>query len=249
MRTLGSANVYVRETPDIETSSEGYASRFVGAVGHYLLLVQEQGILSLLKDDRALSGRTVLDVGGGHAQLAGSFAASGCIVSVVGSDEQCGTRLRSFHGTAIPFYAGDLLALPFADRTFDTVTSVRLISHMENRRGLVAELCRVANRTIIIDYPTYASLNLLSLLTFPLKKFIEKNTRTYYTFSDSEIRDMFAQYGFLVTASYRQFVLPMALHRLFANSGILRGVEETLRKVGLTNLIGNPVLLRLDRES
>lgn len=238
----------IRETPDIETSSDGYASRFSGSVGKYLLSVQEHGVLSLMKDNTGLLGRTVLDVGGGHAQLVAPLTIEGCIVTVFGSDVKCSVRLKGVYADAVPFYAGNLLTLPFGNRSYDTIVSVRLISHMENWRLLVAELCRVADRTIIIDYPTYSSLNLLSGGLFFWKKLIEKNTRTYHTFWDREIQDMFAAHGFKVSRSFRQFVLPMALHRLCGDSPVVRKIEEGLRKLGVTSLIGNPVLVRLNRE-
>ena len=236
-----------RKPRDTKTSSDGHASRFAGPVGLYMLSVQEQGVLTLLQNDRPLSGRLVLDVGGGHAQLAGPLLKQGCKVSVAGSDARCALRVRQLHGGAIAFYEGDLTDLPILDRVFDTVISVRLISHMDNWPGLVSELCRIADKTILIDYPTYASLNLLSLATFPLKKRIEKNTRTYRSFWGSEIQASFARHGFKATANYRQFTLPMALHRLFASAGGLHNLEAWMRKIGVTALIGNPVLMRFDR--
>ncbi|HSH73293.1 MAG TPA: class I SAM-dependent methyltransferase [Methylophilaceae bacterium] len=236
----------VRETPDIETSSDRYASRFSGKVGRYLLAVQEAGLISLL-GLWPVSGNHVLDVGGGHAQLCAPLLKQGYLVSIIGSDQSCAQRARMLYGNAVAFYEGDLQQLPFADFQFDIVTSVRLISHIEGRETLVSELCRVAKKTVIIDYPTYASLNILSLITFPLKKLIEKNTRTYHTFWDRDISRMFNERGFVVTAEYRQFTLPMALHRLFANTVFVRAVEEILRKIGVTKFMGNPVLLRLDR--
>lgn len=239
--------IAMRETPDIETSSDGYAARFSGAAGRYMLQVQNAGVLALMQDNQPLAGRMVLDIGGGHAQLAGPLMEQGCKVSVAGSDAQCMQRLRRFHGHAIPFYEGDLTDLPIVDRAFDTVVSVRLISHMENWQGLVVELCRIADRAVIIDYPTYASLNMLSLATFPLKKLIEKNTRTYRTFWDRELRACFARQGFTMTAEYRQFTLPMALHRLCANTSLVRQAEESFRKIGVTGKLGNPVLIRFDR--
>lgn len=237
-----------RETPDIETSSDNYASRFAGPAGEYMLSVQERGLLQLMQDGRPLAGRLVLDMGGGHAQLIGPLLAHGCKVSVAGSDAQCAARVRLKHGDAIPFYEGNLVDMPIVDRAFDTVVSVRLISHMENWPGLVAEMCRIADKAVIIDYPTFASLNLLSLATFPIKKMIEKNTRTYRTFWDSEIRDSFARHGFMPSSEFRQFTLPMALHRLFAKSSHVRTVEESMRKARITSLIGNPVLIRFDRK-
>jgi 2-polyprenyl-3-methyl-5-hydroxy-6-metoxy-1,4-benzoquinol methylase len=237
-----------RETPDIETSSDNYASRFAGPAGEYMLSVQEQGMLQLMRDDRPIAGRLVLDMGGGHAQLIRPLLGLGCKVSVAGSDIQCAERVLLRHGDAVPFYEGNLVDMPLVDRAFDTVVSVRLISHMENWQGLVAEMCRLADKTVIIDYPTYASLNLLSLATFPLKKMIEKNTRTYRTFWDSEIRASFARHGFFPSREFRQFTLPMALHRLCAKSGTVRAVEEGMRKMRITSMIGNPVLIRFDRK-
>jgi 2-polyprenyl-3-methyl-5-hydroxy-6-metoxy-1,4-benzoquinol methylase len=236
----------MRETPDIETSSDGYASRFAGEVGRYMLSVQEEGLLSLMEDGNSLFGRTVLDIGGGHAQLSRPLFSRGCRVAVAGSDVICADRLSKLQ-LDIPFYEGDLTHLPVPDRAFDTVVSVRLISHMDNWKGLVAELCRIADHTVIIDYPTYASSNLLSILTFPLKKMIEKNTRTYRSFWDRQIYENFARHGFYPTREYRQFILPMALHRFFGKSGGLQRTENLLRRIGITRLLGNPVLLRLDR--
>lgn len=229
------------ETPDIETSSANYASRFKGPAGAYMLDVQERSVLDLLKDSRPLAGRTVLDVGGGHAQLAGPIAGLGCDVTVIGSDESCSARLPD----RVEFKTGNLLDMPFEARAFDTLVSVRLISHIEDWPRLVAELCRVADTSIIIDYPTFRSVNALSLLTFPIKKMIEKNTRTYTTFWDGAIKREFAKQGFRITAKHNQFVMPMALHR--ASKGALRPVEEGFRTTGVTRLLGNPVIIRFDR--
>ncbi|MGG5887080.1 class I SAM-dependent methyltransferase [Falsiroseomonas sp. HC035] len=237
-----------QEMPDVETSSERYTLRFRGASGAYLLSVQEAGIIKLLDNGAVLPGRMVLDVGGGHMQLAGPLTRRGAKVTVFGSEAACGRRWSaSALAGQVQFLAGSLLSMPMADQQFEVVVCIRLLSHMEDWRALVAELCRVARHSIVIDYPTLASLNALSLFAFPLKRAIETNTRTYRSFRDREVEEAFAQYGFLPVASYRQFVLPMAAHRLLGRVGLLRWVEAGLRAIGVTQLIGNPVLLRLDR--
>ncbi len=236
----------IRETPDIETSSDRYASRFSGQVGKYLLSVQNAGLLNLIKTKK-INGSLALDVGGGHAQLCKSLLAQGYQTSVLGSDESCSVRVRSSFDS-IDFYVSDLLHTPFNNQQFDLITSVRLISHIENQAALVSELCRIAKQTIILDYPTYTSLNILSLITFPLKKRIEKNTRRYHTFWDREIEKMFNDHGFVKASEYRQFTLPMALHRLLGNSSIPQKLEIFLRKIGITSILGNPVLIRFDRQ-
>lgn len=233
-----------RETPDIETSSEGYARRFAGRAGAYMLAVQEQAVRAVLPPP----GGRLLDVGGGHAQLAGPLAGLGWQVTVAGSSPECRARLKRM-ADPVEFVSGDLTALPSPNRAFEVVLSVRLIAHMENWRGLVGELCRLADRTVVIDYPTLASPNLLALATFPLKRAIEKNTRTYRSFWPLEIEREFARHGFHKTMERRQFVLPMGLHRLFKGAAPVRLAEEALRAGGVTRLIGNPVIVRFDRRS
>lgn len=239
----------IAEPPDIATSSDDYASRFRGSVGKYLLDVQEQGMFALLGRYPENPGSTILDVGGGHAQLAPPFAAAGYSVTVAGSDASCARRLLAHEQAAsIDFVPCDLLGMPFADRQFDFVTSVRLMSHIEDWKRLVGELCRVADKAVIIDYPVYASLNALSLLAFPVKRLIEKNTRTYRTFFVSELRSAFAAHGFREAGDWRQFVLPMALHRALPRAAIAQRMEAMFRAAGVTRLAGNPVLARFDRE-
>jgi 2-polyprenyl-3-methyl-5-hydroxy-6-metoxy-1,4-benzoquinol methylase len=240
----------VREAPDLETSSERYLLRFAGPAGKYLLSVQEEGILTLLDQSPTALGGTVLDVGGGHLQTVAPLARHGCEVTIFGSDTRCGERWTAGPlANQVRFEAGDLLDLPYADRHFDSVVSIRLMAHMEDWRGLVAEMCRVARQSVVIDYPTFTSLNALSLVAFPLKKAVEHHTRTYRTFRDSEVRDAFAANGFKPVAAYKQFVLPMAAHRVLGRLGVLRWAERMLRAVGVTKAVGNPVLIRFDRSA
>jgi ubiquinone/menaquinone biosynthesis C-methylase UbiE len=237
----------VRETPDVETSSDGYASRFRGAAGAYFLSVQQRGLEALLARDAPLRETTVLDVGGGHGQLAAPLAAHGCHVTVVGSTPECRVRIvGAGSGQRIQFVAGDLLDLPFSDRSFDIVVSVRLISHIKDWPRLVAEFCRVARRAVVIDYPSLASINVLSLLSFRVKLAIEKNTRHYRSFWPSELSREFRRHAFRPTASFRQFLFPMAAHRL-SGGNVLRSLEEAGRRAKLTSIAGNPVLIRFDR--
>lgn len=235
--------------PDIETASDNYAARFAGPAGRYFLDVQERGVASLLDGASLLEGtgappHSAVDVGGGHGQLAGPLAQLGFDVTVVGSDARCSRRIGD-STDHVAFVESNLLRMPFANRQFDIAVSVRLISHIEDWSGLIAELCRVARRSVIIDYPTYASLNALSPLTLGLKRRIEKNTRTYRTFFGLTINRAFARHGFRRARTFHQFALPMGLHRAVP---ALRHVEEGSRKLGLTGLIGNPILARFDRK-
>ncbi len=102
------------ETPDIASSTDDYARRFAGSAGAYLLAVQNRAILDLLTPR---SGGTVLDVGGGHAQLCGPLLDAGYTVTVLGSDESCFGRVHRLYGGQVRCVKGDLLAPPFPEQT------------------------------------------------------------------------------------------------------------------------------------
>jgi len=244
-RSSGAAFLGERETPDIETSSANYASRFAGPVGTYMLQMQGASLDAVLADE---SGATILDVGGGHAQLTRQLLDKGLHVTVFGSDPVCRERLTEYQDNArFRFASGNLFELPFADRSFDYVVAVRLISHIEDRRRLYREFCRVARRAVIVDYPSWYSLNAFTPLLFSLKKRIEKNTRTYHTFAGNRLATQFAAYGFRVSAQSAQFFLPMFLHRALGSSSILQTLERWAKRAGFTRWLGSPVMLRVDR--
>jgi SAM-dependent methyltransferase len=234
-----------REDADVETSSEGYSRRFAGPIGEWFLEVQARTTLELLAP---WPTATVLDVGGGHGQLAAPLAASGHAVTVLGSTPGCGERVRGLAGGGpVHFVSGDLLALPFPDRSFDVATAFRLLPHVSRWQGLVAELARVARRAVVVDYPTWRSVNAVSRLLFGLKKGIEGDTRPFRVFRDEEIRGAFAATAFTASARRPQFFLPMALHRGAGSAVLSRLLEGGARATGLTRVLGSPVILRLDR--
>jgi SAM-dependent methyltransferase len=234
-----------REDADVETSSDGYARRFAGPVGRFFLERQAEATLDLL---RPFPGASVLDAGGGHGQVTGPLVAGGFSVTVLGSDAACEARVREWTGAGrARFVAGDLLAPPLPDRSFDVVLSYRLLPHVRRWPELVASFARLARRAIVVDYPTRRSVNALSSLLFGLKKGVEGNTRPFTVFSDAEIEGAFAAHGFAPTGRRPQFFFPMALHRALGSAGIARALEGGAAAAGLTRALGSPVVLRLER--
>lgn len=241
---MSATTPFARETPDIETASESYARRFAGRAGAYLLAQQETAIEAALGGE---SPGAVLEVGGGHAQLVPLWLRRARDVTVLGSDDASLERVR----TRFPDcrrVAADLLALPFPDRSFDTVAAVRLVPHVESWRTLIAELCRVARRAVIVDYPRVAGFNALTPLLFPLKKRLEGNTRHYRNFDDGEIDGAFRACSFEPRVRAAQFLLPMVLHRRLGGSAALGAVEALAKAAKLTRSFGSPVVLRADRQ-
>jgi 2-polyprenyl-3-methyl-5-hydroxy-6-metoxy-1,4-benzoquinol methylase len=234
-----------RETADIESSSDDYARRFAGPSGAWMLEVQERGFLGLLSGH---PGVTVLDVGGGHGQLAVPLARRGWQLTVLASDPSCRHRVEAaVKEGLLRFAVGDLLRLPFPDRSFDTVVSVRMLTHCRRWEEFVAELCRVARRSVIVDYPTSESANRIAPALFGAKKKLEGNTRLWRLFRHREVEAAFSAAGFRVHERRPQFLFPMVLHRLLRFLPVSKALEGAASAVGLTRRWGSPVILEARR--
>lgn len=230
------------ETADIESSTDAYASRFAGPTGEWLLKVQSDATLAMLQE---LPGSSVLEVGGGHGQLTPHLLAAGHPVTVVGSDESCKTRIRTWvEAGECQFDVGNVLALPYADNAFDVVISYRFLAHVEQWQAFLKELSRVAKKAVIVDYPTLRSVNYITPLLFSLKKGVEKNTRPYTCYDESELLGYAKTVGLDVGDRYAQFFWPMVLHRMLKKPQISSGLEGTARTLGLSRLLGSPIILK-----
>lgn len=231
--------------PDVVSSGDAYARRFAGRAGRLFLDRQEEVIAGALADKQGVS---ILDVGGGHAQLSGPLSARGHQVTVSGSTAACGDRLsRDPRNADVAFRVAALDRLPFESQAFDTVISIRLMAHVADWRAFLGELCRVAQQSVVIDYPDLASVNALSFATFALKRWVEGDTREYRNFTAAMLTREFARHGFRVRGVERQFVLPMALHRALRAPALLSRAEQASARIGLTRRFGNPGVMRADR--
>jgi len=234
-----------REDADIETSSDAYARRFAGPVGAFFLERQARAVLELLSPWPRAS---VLDVGGGHGQLTGALVAAGYAVTVLGSDPACEARVREWTGAGrARFVAADLVEPDLAERSFDLVLSLRLLPHARSFERLVAALARFARVAVVVDYPTRRSVNAASELLFGLKRGVEGDTRPFRVFADAEVEAAFAAHGFGPTGRRPQFLAPMALYRAAGSAALARAAEGAASALGLTRLLGSPVVLRLER--
>lgn len=231
------------ETADIETSSDEYATRFAGEAGQWMLDVQERLTLDLLSPYK---GASVLDVGGGHGQLAIPMCRDGYHVTVLGSDASCRHRISSIvEAGDCTFQIGNVIALPFGDNAFDVVIAFRLLTHCEKWPVLVSELCRVARKAVIVDYPTSQSLNAIAPMLFKAKKRIEKNTRMWRLFRHREVSRAFADHGYARTGRRSQFFLPMVLHRAIKSRRVSAAFESLPRALTLADRWGSPVIVRM----
>lgn len=233
------------EQPDLGSSSDDYAKRFEGAVGRYFLEVQAEAVLELLRPWR---GARVLDVGGGHAQLAGPLRDAGYDVTVLGSTPACSLRPRRLC-PEVPFVAGRLNDPPFRKGAFDVVLAVRLLAHLPDWRALVRGLAHIASRAVLVEFPSPVGVNAAAGALFGLKRRVEGNTRAFHTLARSQVEREFGLLGYGACHSLTQFFWPMALHRLSKSAGLARAIEQVPRALGLTTRMGSPVVLCAAREN
>lgn len=233
------------EDADVHSASDQYAARFSGRVGRWMLAVQGRLTLKMV---RAFAPKNVLDVGGGHGQIAGPLLREGYAVTVLGSESAALHQVAQWKNVPnLTTATGPLLQLPYPDKSFDVVVCFRLLPHCDRWQELIAELCRVARTGVVADYPTEKSINMLTPMLFGMKKSVEKNTRPYTLFADEAIQAEFAKHGFTVGFRKREFFLPTVIHRMLKMPEISAALEFLPGVVGLTAWLGSPVIVGMKK--
>ncbi len=231
--------------PDHDSSTQDYAGRFGGTVGKWLLEVQDEATRSCLAD---LTAAAVLEPGGGHGQNIAVLSQAGFQHHILSSPGCPQVMIEpALSEGKIHLTEGSLEQFPFEDRTFPVVISYRILAHIRDWEHYVAELCRVADRRVIVDYPTLRSFNILTESLYHLKKGVESNTRPYRIFKEQELKSAFESHGFEVSHRVGQFFWPMAVHRGLKKPGLSRVLERTSQAIGLRALFGSPVIAAFDR--
>lgn len=234
------------ETPDIHSSSPTYATRFSGGAGRWFLDIQNRATTALLGGQIFDS---VVDVGGAHCQNLPILLRNCREVTVVGSDVFSPDLLRPFlQENRVSFKSAPLTQTGLADKSFGLVLSYRILTHMHDWKLLVAELCRLAQHTVMVDFPVKAGINSFSEKFFFIKKMVEGNTRPYTLFEEEEICREFQSCGFVLHSRRAQFFWPMALHRLHGSAQFGKLLEKLPSAIGLTTRLGSPVIARFDRQ-
>jgi 2-polyprenyl-3-methyl-5-hydroxy-6-metoxy-1,4-benzoquinol methylase len=221
--------------------------RFGGPIGSLVGGTQARVLANFVG---RINGRRVLDVGTGTGRAALLFARGGAQVTGVDASDQMLAVARqraADEGLAIRFLPGDAHALEFPDRSFDVVVSLRVLMHTPDWRGSVAELCRVAGRLVIVDYPSATSFALFESALRRVVHAVGVRTEPYRVFTDRDIARAFDQHGFRIRSMHRQFVLPIALHKAVGSRRGTLFVESLLDRLGLLKLVGSPVSIVAER--
>jgi len=223
------------------------AMRFSGPIGRLVAETQERVIASFLAP---VSGRTILDVGTGTGRAAFALAGRGARVTGVDASAEmlavASKRAREA-GANVSFTPGDAHELGFADRSFDAVVCLRVLMHTPDWRQSLAELCRVAERHVVFDYPALLSAAAIQAVSRRAAARLGMRVESYRVFSDRAIHQALSANGFQISDVHRQFALPIALHKRVNSAAVTARVEGMLARAGLTRVVGSPVTVVAER--
>jgi len=232
---------------DPKTADSFDDRRFGGAIGGLIAAEQARVLANFVG---RIDGRTVLDVGTGTGRAALFLARGGAHVTAVDASEEMlrVARARAAEeSAAVTFLAGDAHRLQFPDRSFDVIVCLRVVMHSPRWTAVVAELCRAADRLVILDYPSSRSAAFVQSSVRRVLHKLSIRTEPYRVFSDREIEAALAAHGFRVRSVHRQFVLPIAFHRLLGWRRVTLALEHALGRTGLLRGFGSPVTLVAER--
>jgi len=223
------------------------ASRFGGPIGRLIAETQEGQIASFLSP---LDGRRVLDVGTGTGRAAIALAKRGAqVTGVDASGEMLSVaeqRARAA-GVRIDFHREDVHHLSFPDRAFDDVVCLRVLMHTPDWQRSLAELCRVASRRVVLDFPAATSAASIESIARRLVKPFAPGAEAYRVFRSSSVATALESNGFRLVSQHRQFVLPIALHKRIGSRRWTERVEAMLSRAGLLRVFGSPVTILAER--
>lgn len=232
---------------DPATAAGFDAAKFSGPIGTMLLEDQERVLNEFLGD---VSGMSLLDVGTGTGRAALALARRGGIVTGIDASGEMLSVARqraAAAGLNISFREGDAHALVFPDRSFDQAVCLRVLMHTPNWKRCLGELCRVTARRVVFDYPSLLSLAAVQALWRQTIHYSGLRTQAYRVLADSTVARELGRHGFRIAGRQRQFVLPIALHKLIGSRGFTRTAESALAAVGLLSLAGSPTTVAAER--
>lgn len=221
--------------------------RFGGPIGELVASTQSRVLANMIG---RIHERTILDVGTGTGRAALLLARGGAYVTAIDASEQMlevARRRAADQVVKVNLLRGDAHALDFKDRSFDVVVCLRVLMHTPDWRRCLAELCRVADRLVIFDYPSATSAALVHSMTRRVMHALGGRTEAYRVFTHGAISRALDRSNFRVRSVHRQFVLPIQLHRAIGSRGFTLTSERLLDRLFLLRFFGSPVTVCAER--
>lgn len=232
---------------DPRTAASFDDRRFGGPIGEFIAASQARLLSNFVG---RIQGRKILDVGTGTGRAALLFARGGAVVTGIDASEEMLAVARqraAAESLTATFAVGDAHALGFPDRAFDVAISLRVLMHTPDWRRCVAELCRVSDQLVILDYPSARSAAALQSLGRRLLAAVGASSEPYRVLSDADVALALTRCGFQIRSIHQQFVLPIAVHKAIGSRGFTTRIEGWLARAGLRERFGSPVTLVAER--
>src|SRR5262249_46163969 len=221
--------------------------RFGGPIGELVAVTQARALANMIG---RIHERDNLHAGTGTGRARRSRARGGAHVTAVDASEEMLAVARqraAEQKVRVRFKRGDVHALAFPDREFDVVVCLRLLMHAPDWQQSVAELCRVAERLVIVDYPSARSVAAIEVAWRGLTHALGRATEPYRALTQRAVAEAFDRNGFRIRSVHRQFVLPIALHKAIGSRRFTVWSEDKLDRAGLLKPFGSPVTLVAER--
>jgi len=221
--------------------------RFGGPIGGLVASTQARVLANMIG---RIKDRGIIDVGTGTGRAALMLALGGARVTAVDASEQMlqvARQRAAENGVKVKFVQGDAHALKFPNGAFDVAVCLRVLMHAPDWRQVMSELCRVAQRLVIFDYPSATSAAMLHSLSRRALHAAGVETEAYRVFTQAAIKRELARAGFGVRSVHRQFALPIQLHRAIGSRRFTLFSEDVLDRAGLLRLFGSPVTVCAER--
>ncbi len=131
--------------------------------------IQKHGLLN--------KNTKVLDVGCGAGFLSNELAKQGLQVTGVDlSEESLKVAAKHDHTNSVVYQSADAYHLPFPDATFDVLTAMDFLEHVENPDLVIKEFSRVLKPGGLFIFHTFNRNPLAHLIIIKLVEWLVKNT-------------------------------------------------------------------------
>ncbi len=187
-----------------------YDRQFQNKVGWYIDYSETFPLLELVQ---TLKNAKVLDVGCGTGRFLARFPEPNILFGVDLSESML--QIAKTKLTRAVLSVASAIELPFADRSFDLVYSVRVIQHIRDQQKMITELARVCKpggRVIIVAYNTWSLLNLYKQIRM---SWVGRILNIPFGFLLKE-KSFFGKWGF----EYDNYCSVFEIERMMKSSGL-----------------------------
>lgn len=220
--------------------------RFGAEFGTFLQKTEIETFSSMLDGHRG----SVLDVGAGTGKLSIPLRRQArSVMSVDGSKEmlRIAVSKAAAEGLTLRLAICDAGRLCFKNGSFDSVVCSRVLMHLSDWREVLTELCRVARRAVVVDFPPWRSFAGVDASMRRLLSLLGWRGRRYNAFWIRSVARELERSGFEIVAVEKRFFLPTAFHRWLNRPGMSVRIERLCRAVGLLRSAGAPVTIKAVR--